>query len=89
VTGEMAVHVKARAVLRERGHTEGEVGREYADWHISIRGGASFVSIWWSGTMVFLSMANVPVYCRSGPWERHLDRLFHRLPVTGPENGPC
>ena len=84
MTRAHAVHIKARAVLRERGHSEGETSREYADWHIVIRSGASFVSVWWSGSMVFLSMANVPVYHRPGPWEQYLDRLFHRLPLTGP-----
>jgi hypothetical protein len=87
VTPEKAVHIKARAVLRERGHAEGETSREYTDWHIVIRGGANFISVWWSGAIVFLSMAGVPVYYRPGPWEQYLDRLFHRLPLSDPGSG--
>lgn len=77
-----AIHLKARAVLLERGHSDGETLREYADWHIDVRSGANFISIWASGAMVFLSLAGVPVFHRAGPWEQYLDRLFHRLPVN-------
>jgi hypothetical protein len=73
-----AVHIKARAILRQLGHSEGEVHREYKDWHIDIRGGVSFISIWWSGAMVFLSMSNIPVYYVPGPWEEYLTRLFQQ-----------
>ena len=73
-----SVHVKARAVLRQLGHTDGDHVREFKDWHIEVRAGASYISIWHSGEMVFLSMSNVPVYHRAGPWESYLDRLFQR-----------
>jgi hypothetical protein len=84
-----SVLVKARAVLRERGHSEGESTREYQDWHIEIRSGANYVTVWWSAGMVFLALAGVPVFMSSGPWESYLDRLFHHLPVNAqaPEHG--
>lgn len=74
---QSAILIKAKAVLRQRGHSDGEPRREYVDWHIEIRGGAGFVSVWASARMVFLSMANAPVYYHPGSWEQHLDRLFH------------
>lgn len=73
-----AIHVKARAVLRQLGHSEGEPYREYADWHIEVRGGSNYLSVWHSAQMVFLSLANVPVFYRPGPWEQYLDLLFRR-----------
>lgn len=79
----MSVGVKARAVLRRLGYTDSDVQREYKDWHIELRAGTAFVSIWHSGTMVYLSLGNHPVYYRSGPWEVYLDRLFHRMDSTG------
>jgi hypothetical protein len=75
-----AVHIKARSVLRHLGHSEGDANLEYKDWHIEIRSGSRFTSIWSSAGMVFLSMANIPVFYRPGPWEQYLDRLFHRTP---------
>jgi hypothetical protein len=75
---DQALHVKAKAVLRELGHADGEPHREYKDWHIEIRGGLNFVSVWTSSGMVFLSLANKAVFHRPGPWEEYLDRLFHR-----------
>jgi hypothetical protein len=78
VGNPQAVHVKARAVLRHYGHSEADHNREYADWHIEIRSGSHFISIWYSATMVYLSLANVPVFYRPGPWEQYLDRLFSR-----------
>jgi hypothetical protein len=84
-----AVTVKARAILRDRGHSDGETAREYADWHIDIRSGASFISVWTSGGMVFLALSGVPVFYKPGPWEQYLDRLFHRLPVNAPASEPC
>lgn len=73
-----AVQVKARAVLRHLGHSDGEPPREYSDWHIVVRGGTSYLSVWASAEMVFMSVANVPIYYRPGPWEQYLDRLFQR-----------
>jgi hypothetical protein len=78
VGNQQAVHVKAKSVLVRFGHSEGDTKREYTDWHIEIRGGLAYVSVWWSAQMVFLSMTNVPVFYQPGPWEQHLDRLFHR-----------
>jgi hypothetical protein len=72
------VHLKARAVLRQFGHSDGDPHREYKDWHIEIRGGLAYISVWHSGQMVFLSLANVPVFHQPGPWEQYLDRLFQR-----------
>lgn len=82
-----AVHIKARSVLRDRGHPDGEINREYKDWHIEIRSGGNFVSIWSSDGMVFLSLSTIPVYHRPGPWEQHLDRLYHRVSFNGRETG--
>lgn len=73
-----AVLVKARSVLRTAGHSDGEHGREYKDWHIDIRGGLAFVSIWTSAGMVFLSLSDVVVFHRPGPWEQYLDLLFQK-----------
>ncbi len=70
--------VKARAVLRILGHSNGEHGREYQDWHLEVRGGLSYISIWTSAGMVFLSMSDIPVYFVPGPWEQYLDHLFQR-----------
>jgi hypothetical protein len=82
VGNAQALHVKAKAVLRQLGHSEGEPHREYKDWHIDVRAGLSYVSIWWSARMVFLSLNGIPVYYRAGPWEQYLDLLFHRA-VSG------
>lgn len=73
-----ALLVKARTVARRLGHTESEAQREYQDWHITVRMGMSFVSVWTSAGIVFLSIAGIPVYLRSGPWEQYLDLLFRR-----------
>ncbi|GAC1328896.1 MAG: hypothetical protein NVS2B16_14060 [Chloroflexota bacterium] len=73
-----AVHVKARSVLKGMGHNAVDSVREYKDWHIEIRSGASYVTVWSSAGMVFLSMSNIPVFYRPGPWEQYLDLLFHR-----------
>ena len=78
MTNPRSILVKANAVVRQLGHTEGEHIREYQDWHIEMRRGTSYVSIWWSGSMVFLALANVPVFHQSGPWEQYLDGLFNR-----------
>lgn len=75
-----AVNVKARAVVRHLGHSEGDTSREYKDWHIEIRSGLRFTSVWSSSGMVFLAMVNVPVFYRPGPWEQYLDILFLRTP---------
>lgn len=83
-----AVLRKARAVLRERGHNETDTVREYKDWLIEIRGGGYYVSVWYSGEMVFLALAGVPVYHRPAPWEQYLDRLYHRMPVSVPGGEP-
>lgn len=83
-----AISVKARAVVRELGHAETEPVREYKDWHIEIRGSASYVSVWTSAGMVFLSLSNIPVFFRPGPWEEYLNRLFHRLPLNAPTSAP-
>lgn len=83
-----AVHIKARAVLRDRGHPDGDGQREYKDWHIEIRSGARYTSVWSSGRMVFLSMANIPVFYQGGQWEAYLDRLFHHLPISDREPAP-
>ena len=72
-----AVQVKAKAVLRGRGYN-GDSVREYCDWHIEIRAGLSYVSVWTSAGMVFLSMSDIPVYYRPGSWEQYLDLLFQR-----------
>ncbi|HEX6508726.1 MAG TPA: hypothetical protein VF221_13945 [Chloroflexota bacterium] len=65
-------------MARHLGYPDGELHREYKDWHIEVRSGSAFVSVWSSAGMVFLSMNNVPVFYRPGPWEQYLDRLFHR-----------
>jgi hypothetical protein len=78
VSNALAVQVKAKAVLRGLGHQDGDAYREYKDWHIEIRGGLNYVSVWSSAGMVFLAMASVPVFYRPGPWEQYLDRLFLR-----------
>jgi hypothetical protein len=75
---ESAIQVKARAVARQLGYSEIEPVREYKDWHIEVRSGSGYVSVWSSAGMVFLSLANVPVFYRPGPWEQYLDRLFQR-----------
>lgn len=79
MTNSRAIQVKAKAVLRKLGHAEEEHVREYKDWHIEMRSGSAYVSIWWSGRMVYLSLADMPVFCAPGPWEQYLDGLFHRL----------
>lgn len=74
-----AVLVKARAVVRQLGRADdGDLYREYRDWHLEVRAGTYFVSIWSSAAMVFLSMANRPVYYQPGPWEQYLERLFQK-----------
>jgi hypothetical protein len=73
-----AVLVKTRAVLRAAGHSDGEHGREYKDWHIEIHGGLSYLSIWTSAGMVFLSLSDIVVFHRPGPWEQYLDLLFQK-----------
>lgn len=73
-----AVLVKTRSVLRAAGHSDGEHGREYKDWHIEIHGGLSHVSIWTSTGMVFLSLSEIVVFHRPGPWEQYLDLLFQK-----------
>jgi hypothetical protein len=73
-----SVLIKAKIVARELGHSDGEPGKEYKDWHIEVRQGTGYVSVWTSAGMVFLSMAETPVYYRPGPWEQYLDRLFQR-----------
>jgi hypothetical protein len=88
VTRPDAVLRKAKSVLRERGHNETDTIREYKDWHIEIRGGGHYVSVWSSAEMVFLSLAGVPVHHRPGPWEQYLDRLYHRMPVNAPVSEP-
>lgn len=88
MSSQRAVHIKARSILRGRGYSDGDTGREYKDWHIEIRGGLSYVSVWSSAGMVFLSLANTPVYYRPGPWEQYLDRLFQRLEANGRRGEP-
>jgi hypothetical protein len=78
VANPRAVHVKARAVLRRLGHPDDNGHREYKDWHLEIRGGVAYVTIWHSGRMVFLSLSNAPVFHVPGSWEQYLDRLFQR-----------
>lgn len=73
-----AVLVKARSVLRSAGHSDGEHGREYKDWHIEIHGGLAYISIWTSAGMVFLSLSDIVVFHRQGPWEQYLDVLFQK-----------
>ena len=75
---EKSVHIKARTVVRELGWSDGDPGREYKDWHIEIRNGPTYVSVWTSAGMVFLAMAGTPVYYRPGPWEQYLERLFQK-----------
>jgi hypothetical protein len=78
MTNPGALHVKAKAVARQLGHSDGEPYREYKDWHIEVRSGTGYVSVWSSAQMVFLSMSNTPVYYQPGPWEQYLERLFQR-----------
>lgn len=87
VSNARSAHVKAKAVLRDLGHTDTDVVREYKDWHIEIRSGVNFISVWSSAGMVFLSLASVPVFYLPGPWEQYLDRLFQRG-VPGPAPSP-
>jgi hypothetical protein len=88
VSNPRATLIKAKAVARTLGRSDGDPYREYRDWHIDVRAGASYVSVWASGKMVFLSMAGVPVYFEPGPWEQYLDRLFHRSGASsGAETG--
>lgn len=82
-----AVHIKARSVLQARGYTEGEARREYKDYHIELRAGLAYVSIWSSAGMVFMSLSGIPVFYRPGPWEQYLDRLFHRVEANGRDGG--
>jgi hypothetical protein len=74
-----ATYVKARSILRQLGYSERDAHREYKDWHIEIRSGLAYVSVWTSRGMVFLSLGSTPVFYRPGPWEQYLDRLFHRV----------
>lgn len=83
-----ATYVKARSVLRRLGHAEGEHGREYKDWHIEIRSGLAYLSVWSSAGIVFLSLKDVPVYYRPGPWEQYVDQLFQRPSVNGRDGEP-
>lgn len=80
MTDPRSLLVKARAVVRHLGHSDGEPYREYKDWHIEVRAGSLYVSVWASAEIVFLAMAGKPVYYRAGPWEEYLDRLFQRTP---------
>jgi hypothetical protein len=80
-----ANYVKARSILRRLGYSDGDAHREYKDWHIEIRSGLAYVSIWTSRGMVFLSLGKTPVFYRPGPWEQYLDRLFHRAGASGRE----
>jgi len=75
---EQATMVKARAVLRSKGHATAEALREYKDWHIEIKSGSAYVSVWSSAGMVFLALSDMPVYYKPGPWEQYLDLLFQR-----------
>ena len=84
-----AVQVKARSVVRDLGYSHGDVGREYKDWHIEVRSGLAYLSVWWSASMVFLSLSNTPVFYRPGPWEQYLDRLFHRATAAGRAHEPA
>ena len=70
--------MKAKAILRDLGHSEADSGREYKDWHIDVRSGQAWVSVWTSDGMVFLSLSDKPVFYVPGAWESYLDRLFHR-----------
>ena len=73
-----AVQVKARSILRALGHSEGETHREYKDWHIELRSGLAYISVWSSAGIVFLSLNGTPVFHRPGPWEQYLELLFQR-----------
>ena len=84
-----AVQVKARSIVRDLGYSHGDVGREYQDWHIEVRSGLAYLSVWWSARMVFLSLANTPVFYHPGPWEQYLDRLFHRATTDGRVREPA
>lgn len=87
MSNQRAIHLKARAVLRDLGYSDGDTHREYKDWHIELRAGLSYVSAWTSDGMVFLSLANIPVYYVPGAWEHYLDGLFQRGGVTGRADG--
>lgn len=78
MANSQAVLVKSRAVLHALGHSDGDRGREYKDWHIEIRGGLAFVSVWTSAGMVFLALSDTVVFHRVGPWEQYLDLLFQK-----------
>jgi hypothetical protein len=78
VADARSVQVKARAVLRGLGHAEGDVRREYADWHFEVRGSSSWVSLYSFGRLVFFSLAGTPLLYHPGPWEQYLERLFQR-----------
>jgi len=78
VSNANALLVKARAVARRLGHSDSEAQREYQDWHLTVRMGMSYVSVWNSSGIVFLSIAGTPVYHRAGPWEQYLELLFRR-----------
>jgi len=80
-----ATYVKARSILRRLGYSDGDAHREYKDWHIEIRSGLAYVSVWTSHGMVFLSLGKSPVFYRPGPWEQYLDRLFQRAAANGRE----
>lgn len=82
VGNPQAVFIKARSILKQAGHNDGEMYREYRDWHIEIHGSSSFVSVWTSTGMVFMALARLPIYYRPGPWEQYLDRLFQRISTT-------
>lgn len=82
-----SAHVKARAVLKQLGYSNGEAHREYKDWHIEIKSGLASLSVWSSAGMVFLSLNAIPVFHRPGPWEQYLDYLFHRM-ANGRGVGP-
>lgn len=80
-----ATYVKARSILRQLGYSDGDAHREYKDWHIEIRSGLAYVSVWTSAGMVFLCLGGTTVFYRPGLWEQYLDRLFHRAATNGRE----
>lgn len=73
-----SVQVKARAVLRHLGHADEEIQRNYADWHLEVRGSRHWVSLYHFGRLVFFSLAGTPLLYHPGPWEEYLERLFQR-----------
>ena len=73
-----AVQVKARAILRQLGHAEGDVEREFADWHLEVRGSSQWVSVYSFGRIVFFALAGTPLLYHPGPWEHYLERVFQR-----------